>query len=167
MAPFVCFVVFVVDRASRFFAASQVLRFPVLSSRVSRSLAKVGLERQMVRNTWIPALCTAVVTGISVLVAAGSGPAVVADAAQAGDREAVKTLLRQAADVNGAQGDGMTALHWAAQKNDVELVRMLLYAGANVKATTRINGYTPLLLAARAGNAPVLEPLLESGADAN
>jgi ankyrin repeat protein len=36
-------------------------------------------------------------------------------------RDAVKALLKQAADVNGAQGDGMTALHWAAMKNDAEL----------------------------------------------
>ena len=39
----------------------------------------------------------------------------VADAAMNGDRDAVKALLKQAADVNGAQGDGMTALHWAAR----------------------------------------------------
>jgi uncharacterized protein len=102
---------------------------------------------------------------LSVLLRAAAGPAVVADAAQAGDREAVKALIRQAADVSAAQGDGMTALHWAAQHNDAELARMLLYAGANVKATTRINGYTPLLLAARAGHAAAMQPLLDAGAD--
>ncbi len=96
-----------------------------------------------------------------------AGPAAVADAAQAGDREAVKALIRQAVDVNGAQGDGMTALHWAAQNNDADLTRMLLYAGANVRATTRINGYTPLLVAARAGHAAAMAPLLEAGADPN
>ena len=85
----------------------------------------------MVRNSWMLATCTAAGVALSVLVAAGTGPAVVADAAQGGDREAVRALLKQAADVNGAQADGMTALHWAAQKNDAELVRMLLYAGAN------------------------------------
>src|SRR5438093_8137222 len=101
----------------------------------------------------------------ALLSAAGSSP--VADAAMQGNRDAVRALLKQAADVNAAQGDGMTALHWAAQKNDAELARMLLYAGANVKATTRINGYTPLLLAARAGGAAVMGPLLDAGADAN
>ena len=83
--------------------------------------------------------------------------------ARHGDREAVKALLKQAADVNAAQGDGMTALHWAAQKNDAELARMLLYAGANVKAATRINAYTPLLLAARAGHAAVMDGARRSG----
>ena len=99
----------------------------------------------------------------ALLHAAASAP--VADAAMEGNRDGVKALLKQAADVNAAQGDGMTALHWAAMKNDADLVQTLLYAGANVKATTRIGAYTPLLLAARNGSAEVLEPLLEAGAD--
>ena len=68
-----------------------------------------------------------------------------------GDREAVRTLLKQAADVNAAQGDGMTALHWAAMNGDAELAQMLLFAGANVRATTRLGAYTPLILAAKQG----------------
>jgi uncharacterized protein len=99
----------------------------------------------------------------ALLHAAASAP--VADAAMEGNRDAVKALLKQAADVNAAQGDGMTALHWAAMKNDADLVQTLLYAGANVKATTRIGAYTPLLLAAKNGSAEALEPLLEAGAD--
>ena len=39
----------------------------------------------------------------------------VADAAERGDVETVRTLLRAGADVNASQGDGMTALHWAAE----------------------------------------------------
>jgi len=101
----------------------------------------------------------------AILHAAAGAP--VADAAMDGNRDAVKTLLKQAADVNAAQGDGMTALHWAAMKNDAELVQTLLYAGANPKATTRIGAYTPLLLAAKSGNADVIEPLVKSGADVN
>ena len=66
-------------------------------------------------------------------------------------RKRVRALLKQAADVNGAQGDGMTALHWAAMKNDADLAQLLLYAGANVRATTRIGAYTPLVLAAKKG----------------
>jgi ankyrin repeat protein len=101
----------------------------------------------------------------AVLGAAPSAP--VADAAQQGDREAVKSLLKQAADVNAAQGDGMTALHWAALKNDADLAQTLLYAGANIRATTRIGGYTPLVLAAQNGNAAVIGTLLSAGADVN
>jgi ankyrin repeat protein len=103
----------------------------------------------------------------SVMLRAGENSSVVADAAQAGDKAAVRALLKQAADVNAAQGDGMTALHWAALQNDPELAQTLLYASANVKATTRIGGYTPLILAAQQGYAAVMEPLIKSGADVN
>jgi len=101
------------------------------------------------------------------LVKAAPGASPIADAAMAGDKTAVRALLRQAVDVNAAQGDGMTALHWAAMKNDAELAEMLLVAGANVKATTRLGGYTPLVLAAREGYSVVMEPLLKAGADAS
>lgn len=89
----------------------------------------------------------------------------VADAAERGDLEAVRELLRQGADPNAAQSDGMTALHWAATDNEAEIARTLLYAGATVRATTRLGGYTPLHLAGRAGHAEVATILLEAGAD--
>ena len=47
----------------------------------------------------------------------------------------------------------MTALHWAARQGDLELAQMLMYAGANVKASTRLGGYTPIILASQNGNA--------------
>ena len=68
----------------------------------------------------------------------------VAGAAQRGDRDSIRPLLQQGADVNAAQGDGMTALHWAAERDDVEIAEMLIYAGASVEAVTRIGQYTPL-----------------------
>ena len=105
--------------------------------------------------------------GLSVLLKAAPASSPIADAAQAGDRDGVRTLLKQAADVNAAQPDGMTALHWAAMKNDAELAQTLLYAGANQKAATRIGAYTPLILAAREGYSVVMEPLLKAGADPN
>lgn len=88
-----------------------------------------------------------------------------ADAVMAGDRHAVHQLLREAADVNAAQGDGMTALHWAAMRDDAESAEMLLYAGANVRARTRLGQFTPLLLAAKQGHARVMRLLLDRGAD--
>src|SRR4029079_18590478 len=98
------------------------------------------------------------------LTAAAESP--VAEAAMNGDKDAVRTLLKQGNDVNAAQGDGMTALHWAARQGDAELAQMLLYAGANVKASTRIGGYTRIALAAQNGSAPVVDLLLKAGADA-
>ena len=95
-----------------------------------------------------------------------AGPAPVADAAMSRDRDAVKALLKTGADVNAAQGDGMTALHWASRNGDAELTQMLLFAGANVKATTRLGGYTPLMMAAEQGHATVIAALLSGGADA-
>ena len=89
----------------------------------------------------------------------------VADAAQRGDLDAVRSLLRDGADVNAPQGDGMTALHWAAERGDGPLCEVLLYAGARVDAGTRIGHYTPLHLAARAAHAAVAEMLLKAGSD--
>ena len=102
----------------------------------------------------------------TVLMVGATGDTRVVDAVMKGDKEGVRALLKQAADVNAAQGDGMTALHYAALKGDAELAQMLLYAGANVKATTRLGGYTPLYFAAKAGNAAVVDVLLKAGADA-
>jgi uncharacterized protein len=90
----------------------------------------------------------------------------VADAAMNSDTSAVKALLTDGEDINAAQGDGMTALHWAARHGDAELVHMLIVAGANVRATTRLGGYTPLLMAAELGHAPSIEYLVAAGADA-
>jgi ankyrin repeat protein len=81
------------------------------------------------------------------------------------DKDAVRALLKDGADVNAAQGDGMTALHWAARSGDVDLAQMLLYAGANVKATTRLGAYTPLMMAAEQGHSAVIAALLAAGAD--
>jgi ankyrin repeat protein len=102
------------------------------------------------------------------LLTASLGAAVtapVADAARTGDRDAVKALLKDGADVNAPQGDGMTALHWAAERGDVELTNILLYAGANLAGVTRIGQYTPLHIAARSGNAAVVKVLVAAKAD--
>jgi ankyrin repeat protein len=90
-----------------------------------------------------------------------------ADLAMKGDREGLRDLLKQGADVGAAQGDGMTALHWAAERGDASMAEMLVYAGASVTAVTRIGQYTPLHLASRAGSAPVVQALLKAGADAS
>jgi ankyrin repeat protein len=76
-------------------------------------------------------------------------------------------LLKSGADVNAAQGDGMTALHWAAMNADVEMTTMLLQAGANIRAQSRLGGYSPLHLAAQSGSAAIIELLLARGAPAN
>jgi ankyrin repeat protein len=111
---------------------------------------------------FVAALCLSI--GLSAMISAAASDSPVADAAMRGDRDAVRALLKQGADVSAAQGDGMTALHWAAQRGDSELAAMLIYGGANAGAVTRIGQYTPLHLAAGAGNPGVVDALLKAGA---
>ena len=120
-------------------------------------------ETRMTRARPVHLLSAVCLTAVLWSAAPADSP--VADAAMRGDAETVRTLLREGADVNAAQGDGMTALHWAAERGDAVLAEVLLYAGANVGAVTRLGDYTPLHLAAKAGNAPVLETLIEAGSD--
>ena len=106
----------------------------------------------------------ALLTAGTVVAAAPPSTSPVADAAMRGNRDAVRSLLQQGADVNAAQGDGMSALHWAADRGDAELTAMLVYAGANPGAVTRIGQYTPLHLASRSGNVEAVKTLLGAGA---
>ena len=99
-------------------------------------------------------------------VAADRADSPVADAAERGDLEAVRTLLRDGADVNASQGDGMSALHWAAMNGDADMVEVLVYAGATLEGTTRLGGYTPLHLASHRGLSAAVQALLRAGANA-
>src|SRR5262245_48814752 len=123
----------------------------------------------MLKNKVIAALfiCLALGLGTSALIQAGAVESRVADAAMNGDLTAVRNLLKQGADVNAAQGDGMTALHWAVFKDNAEMVKTLVSAGANVSATTRINGMTPVFFAAQNGQAAIIDILVKAGAKPN
>jgi ankyrin repeat protein len=94
------------------------------------------------------------------------GETALVDAAKNRDKEAVRSLLKQHANVNAAETDGTTALHWAAHQNDLEMVQLLVRAGANAKAANRY-GVTPLAEAATRGSAAMIETLLKAGADPN
>src|SRR5262247_3061296 len=103
----------------------------------------------------------------TMMVSAAAVDARLSDAAMNGDRGAFQELLRQKADVNGAQGDGSTALHWAAFRDDLVMAQALLKAGADVNPKTRLGDMTPLFMAAKNGNAPIMELLLKAGASVN
>jgi ankyrin repeat protein len=99
-------------------------------------------------------------------IAHGSSSSRLAEAIQNGDREAIRTLLKDPGEVKSAEADGTTPLHWAVRSDDLETSKRLLQAGANVRATNRY-GVSPLSLAAVNGNAAMIELLLSGGADAN
>src|SRR6266508_704861 len=115
------------------------------------------MRMRCLRGLWLAALL-----GVSSLAAAGK-EALLADAVQRGDRQAVPTLLKTHADVNAPQSDGATALHWAAYLDDADTTALLIKAGARVD-TPNHYGETPLMLAARTGNAEAATALLRAGA---
>ena len=88
------------------------------------------------------------------------------DSVKNGDKEAVRSLLQQHADVNAPEVDGTTALAWAVHHDDLETADLLIRAGANVNAKNDY-GATPLWLACRNGNAVMVEKLLKAGANPN
>lgn len=106
-------------------------------------------------------------SGLLLAALVSAGDSRVSEAAARGDRNAVRSLLQQGADIDGAQGDGSTALHWAALNDDLEMVNLLIAAGANVKVTTREGAITPLFMACQNGNAAIIAALLKAGAPAN
>jgi ankyrin repeat protein len=116
----------------------------------------------MKTSSYRPLLAAFLFIGLGMIANAAVPSA--ADAAQQRDKDALRALIKQHADVNAAQPDGTTALHWAAHWNDAELVSLLLRAGANARAVNRY-GSTPLAEAAPAGSAATIEALLRAGAD--
>ena len=62
-------------------------------------------------------------------VGAGPRPALI-DAAKNVDKDAVRALVKEGANVNAADTDGTTALHWASYRDDVETADLLIRAGA-------------------------------------
>ncbi|HEY1760238.1 MAG TPA: ankyrin repeat domain-containing protein [Bryobacteraceae bacterium] len=116
------------------------------------------------RVRYIMAACGVVLMTSLAAFSAASSP--VADAAEKGDKAAVKALIQQKADVNMTQADGATAIQWAAYRNDLDIADLLIAAGANVKTPNR-DGFTPLVLASINGSGPMIGKLLAAGADVN
>jgi len=88
------------------------------------------------------------------------------DAVKSGNREAMRTLLKNHADPNAADADGTTPLQWAVEADNIESTQLLLRAGADPKRANRY-GVTPLSLAATNRNAAMIAALLKAGADPN
>lgn len=88
------------------------------------------------------------------------------EAARSGDKEALRTLLKQGAKVDAAEGDGTTALLWASYRDDLESADLLILAGASVDAANDL-GATPLWAASQNGSAAMVRRLLKADANPN
>jgi ankyrin repeat protein len=110
---------------------------------------------------WLPVLLAVAVLQPGGRAAGGISP--VAEAARKGDLAAVRTLIKERADVNAPGSDGSTALLWAAYNADVNMARALITAGAAVDARNNY-GITPLLQASRTGDTAMMKVLLAAGA---
>jgi ankyrin repeat protein len=120
------------------------------------------MRRTDIRKLWLVPLM-----GLLTLGAADTDTApLLAKAAESGDMQRVRALLKQGVDVNLPDADGTTALHWVAQWNDVRTVSLLVGAGAKVNLANR-HGATPLWVAAALGSTEVVKALLKAGADPN
>lgn len=104
--------------------------------------------------------------GLAVLLMGAAENPTLIDAARAGDRATVKTLVQKGANVNDAQADGTTALHWASYRDDVEAADVLLKAGAKVNAANDL-GATALWTASMNGSSAMVRRLLQAGANPN
>ena len=95
-----------------------------------------------------------------------AGPLPLIDAAKNVDRNSVRSLLKQGANVNASEADGTTALHWASYRDDLESADLLLHAGADVNARNDL-GATPLWAASQNGSEAMVRRLLAAGANPN
>jgi ankyrin repeat protein len=121
-----------------------------------------------------------------------NGETVLMTCARTGDARAVTALVRRGADVNVRErAHQQTALMWAAAERHPDVVRSLIAAHADIRARSLVyeqtvvdeqtqragrealnyivkrGGATPLLFAARSGDAESAQALLGAGADAN
>jgi ankyrin repeat protein len=85
------------------------------------------------------------------------------EAAESGDLEVVKIILKYGIRVNTTNNNGNTPLHVAAMFGHKEVTSLLLKCGANVN-TADNDGKTPLILAAENGRVEIVRELLSATA---
>lgn len=91
-------------------------------------------------------------------------PPTIYDLALRGDLKEVKRLLAKGADVNSRGSTGWTLLHYAVYYKHEDLAKLLIAKGADVKAKTEKQGWTPLH---NATQMDVVNILIAKGADIN
>ncbi len=93
----------------------------------------------------------------------------ISDAAQSGNLDRLRDLVRGSRDMaNLPDEGGYTPLHYAAYFGHADVARFLIETGAEVSVTSMDPlRNTPLHAAAGSGHAEVAEVLLDGGADPN
>jgi len=127
---------------------------------------------------------------VPILTAAGANPnareggpqgeTALMSAANVGEAESVKALLKAGADAKATDAQATTALHYAARMNRasmqslkipdaqyVETIKALVGAGTPVDAKTKGSGETALLMAAKEGHVEMSKALIAAGANVN
>ena len=87
-------------------------------------------------------------------------------AANNGNTEIVKLLLKEGAYVDVVDNIGVTPLFWAVNNNNIETVKLLINEGANVNLVSKYDG-TPLYVAVNKRNIKMIELLINEGANVN
>ncbi|GMH36824.1 hypothetical protein BSKO_04697 [Bryopsis sp. KO-2023] len=105
-----------------------------------------------------------IVAGADIDAQNDHGSTALAYAAQFGQLDAAKALVRAGANVNARNVAGETPFHYASFAGIPEFVQLLLDNGAEIDAQDYF-GDTPVFWAAKSGSAEVIEVLKSSGAD--
>lgn len=77
-------------------------------------------------------------------------------AARTNDTAQMRSLLENGMNVDAQDEQGMTALGWAIKRRNVAAATLLVEAGADAEVEAR-DGWTPMSLAVRTGNATIIE----------
>jgi ankyrin repeat protein len=119
-----------------------------------------GFRRILLADTeWLP-----VELMFPFFVSYPPGTTALMHAAELGDVQRLKLLLREGVDVNEAGSDGSTALVYAASSGSSASIEVLLNAGAEAKTNP---GGEALITAAASGSTRSVELLLKAGAETN
>jgi ankyrin repeat protein len=93
-------------------------------------------------------------------------PAPLMSATINGDKDAVKELIEEGADIHQRNSDEFTCLHAAVYSGSESIVKILVEAGADVNAASA-KAITPLMIACYIGDEDIVDYLLKKGADPN
>lgn len=85
-------------------------------------------------------------------------------AAEAGDVEELRRLIKEGANIDAVTGEGFTALMMALSQNRFDAAMVLIESGANLTSATA-EGFTPLAYGADKGNPDVVRAMIERKAN--